>query len=483
MVIQGGMGVSVSNWRLARAVSKAGQLGVVSGTSLDLVLCRRLQDGDVDGSIRRAFDHFPLRDIAQQTFDRYFIDGGKDSSEPYKPLTMHSIDWNMSLLDLTVLANFTEVFLAKEGHDGLVGINYLMKIELPILPSLFGAMLAGVDYVLMGAGIPRAIPGILDRLSCHQPVELKLDVKDALPEDSFCLNFDPRLYVQESAPPLKRPKFLAVVSSSVLAQTLVKKANGKVDGFVVEHYSAGGHNAPPRGAQAVDTNGEPVYGVKDECKPEDFAKLGVPFWWAGSCASASKLQEALAVGAQGIQVGTAFAYCRESGIKDEFKQRVIEKVLNGQEDVFTDPRASASGYPFKVVQLEGSISEPQVFENRKRICDLGYLRMAYKRKDGSVGFRCPSEPVADYLKKGGSLEESVGRKCLCNGLISTIGHPQLQAGAYLEPPLLTAGKELSVISNFLPDGQTSYSAEDVLRVLLQTQRLDATKAISSCGDD
>ena len=31
-IIQGGMGVAVSNWRLARAVARAGQLGVVYGT-------------------------------------------------------------------------------------------------------------------------------------------------------------------------------------------------------------------------------------------------------------------------------------------------------------------------------------------------------------------------------------------------------------------------------------------------------------------
>ena len=43
-IIQGGMGVGVSSWRLARAVSALGQLGVVSGTALDQVLARRLQD-------------------------------------------------------------------------------------------------------------------------------------------------------------------------------------------------------------------------------------------------------------------------------------------------------------------------------------------------------------------------------------------------------------------------------------------------------
>ncbi|MCP5523356.1 MAG: hypothetical protein H7A46_17610 [Verrucomicrobiales bacterium] len=66
--------------------------------------------------------------------------------------------------ELTVVASFVEVFLAKEGHAGRVGINLLEKIQLPTLAALFGAMLAGVDVVLMGAGIPRLIPGALDNL-------------------------------------------------------------------------------------------------------------------------------------------------------------------------------------------------------------------------------------------------------------------------------------------------------------------------------
>ena len=82
---------------------------------------------------------------------------------------------------MTVAANFVEVFLAKEGHAGLVGINFLEKIQFPTLPSIFGAMLAGVDYVLMGAGIPRSIPGVLDRLAKGAAVELKIDVEGALP--------------------------------------------------------------------------------------------------------------------------------------------------------------------------------------------------------------------------------------------------------------------------------------------------------------
>ena len=52
LIIQGGMGAGVSNWVLARAVALKGQLGVVSGTVLDTIIVRRLQDGDKGGAAR-----------------------------------------------------------------------------------------------------------------------------------------------------------------------------------------------------------------------------------------------------------------------------------------------------------------------------------------------------------------------------------------------------------------------------------------------
>ena len=178
-IIQGGMGVAVSGWRLARAVAKTGQLGVVAGTALDTVLLRRLQLGDPGGHMRRALAQFPYQEIADRVLDKYFIPGGKSPDVPFASCELPSIRPSSEQLGLTVVANFVEVFLAKEGHDGIVGINYLEKIQIPTLPSLYGAMLAGVDYVLMGAGIPLAIPGVLDRLAEGEPVQLSLKVDGA----------------------------------------------------------------------------------------------------------------------------------------------------------------------------------------------------------------------------------------------------------------------------------------------------------------
>ncbi|MFI1454905.1 hypothetical protein [Streptomyces roseus] len=70
---------------------------------------------------------------------------------------------------LTVLGNFAEVWLAKEGHDGVVGVNCLEKIQLATAPAMFGAILAGVDHVLVGAGVPGQIPALADRLARCEP--------------------------------------------------------------------------------------------------------------------------------------------------------------------------------------------------------------------------------------------------------------------------------------------------------------------------
>ena len=145
-----------------------------------------------------------------------------------------------------MVANYVEVFLAKRGHTGLIGLNLLEKIQLPTLPSLFGSMLANVDYVLMGAGIPRAIPAILDGLAELSSVDLQIDVAGAHSGETFVTRFDPKLYCPAELRSLSRPKFLAIVSSSTLATNLAKKCTGRVDGFVIEGCLAGGHNAPPR---------------------------------------------------------------------------------------------------------------------------------------------------------------------------------------------------------------------------------------------
>lgn len=463
------MGVGVSAWHLARAVSQCGQLGVVSGTALDVVLARRLQLGDPGGHMRRACQHFPVPAVAQRVLDQFFIPDGKTSSQPHKRLVFYSLQPPARLLELAVVANFVEVFLAKEGHDGLVGINYLEKIQLPTLPALYGAILGGVDYVLMGAGIPRTIPGIMDALAIGQPVKLSIDVAGALPGEEYCATFDPQTIFGGPAPSVRRPQFLAIVSSATLAIALARKSTGRVDGFVVEGSTAGGHNAPPRGNWQHNAKGEPIYGERDLPDLVKIKAIGLPFWLAGSYGNAGMVEAALAHGAAGVQVGTAFAFCEDSGLTPEMRRAVIEQSRAGAVTVFTDPVASPTGFPFKVVELAGSISDPAVYAERPRVCDLGYLRHVYRKANGTVGYRCPSEPIADYLQKGGAIADTVGRKCLCNTLAANVGLGQYRPGIGAEQPMLTAGDDAVNVAQFLKPGHDSYSAADVVEYLLPSQ--------------
>jgi nitronate monooxygenase len=463
-VIQGGMGVGVSHWRLARAVASRGQLGVVSGTALNTVLARRLQDGDPDGSQRRALAQCPLREAAARIEAAHLQPGGRKPGQPYRLSPLFTIAPTRELLELTAVAAFVEVFLAKEGHAGRVGINLLEKIQLPTLPTLFGAMLAGVDYVLMGAGIPRAIPGVLDRLAAWEPAELAIDVLGAPSGHNHRLRLEPAAFLKPPHPALRRPIFLAIVSSSALAVSLARKATGRVDGFVVENATAGGHNAPPRGGLRLNDRGEPVYGPRDLVDLAEIRALGRPFWLAGSQTHPAALAEAQGQGAAGVQVGTAFAFCEESGIAPGIRQAVLLGSSTGLLEVHTDPRVSPTGLPFKVVEVAGSLSDPAVYATRERICDLGYLRQPYQKPDGTLGYRCPGEPEADFVRKGGNLADTIGRRCLCNGLTATVGHGQTLADGRTEPPLVTAGDTARELRE-LAGGRHSYTAADVLAFL------------------
>lgn len=449
------MGVHVSGWRLARAVASEGGLGVVSGTAIETVVARLLQLGDIGGDLRRAFEAFPFPRWADAFWERYFVAGGKRCDAAFLPVPMHGLKRAPFLEAMSVVAGFAAVWLAKEGHPGRVGINLLCKIPLPTLPVLFGAMLAGVDVVLMGAGIPRTIPGILDDLAVGRETALRLDVAGAPAGAVTQVTFDPAAFCEGVVPLLHRPAFFAVVSSSVLAMTLAKKANGTVDGFVVEYPEAGGHNAPPRGALALSQTGEPVYGDRDRTDPDAIRRLGLPFWLAGGFGMPGKLAEALALGASGIQAGTLFAFCEESGLAPEIKRRVLDGVQRGHLSVHTDPTLSPTGFPFKVVREPGTTSA-----TRRRICDLGYLRHFYWKSDGSVGARCPGESEADYLRKGGDPAETNGCACICNGLMASAGLAQIRPDA-AEMPIITAGDALAALPGLL-NGRRSYNARTAL---------------------
>jgi len=484
LLIQGGMGVGVSSWRLANAVARCGQLGVVSGTALDTSVTRRLQDGDPGGHVRRALTAFPLPHLAERVLTRYYRPGGRDGA-PYLPvprLAVHSgpngtarTHSERASDEVSVVGNFVEVWLAKYGHhpldadpaevaaapSGLVGVNYLEKLQMATPSAAYGAILAGVDHVLMGAGIPRELPALLTALAEGRPGTIHVDVigAKALPQ-----TLDPTALLAEgqTLPAVGRPQFLAIVSSHVLAQFLARDEATRPDGFVVEGPSAGGHSAPPRGQMELDEHGQPIYGPRDEPNLALLAKIGLPFWLAGGYGEPEKLAEAVAAGAAGVQVGTLFALCRESGLSDDLREKLLTDLRDESLVVLNSAGASPTGFPFKVAQLPGTLAEPEVYAARPRLCDLGYLRTPYLRSSrrsgeatadseesgesgapAALGYRCPAEPIDVYARKGGDASGIEGSNCLCNALMADIGLGQQRKDGYEEMPLVTLGSDLA----------------------------------------
>lgn len=479
MIISGGMGVHISCWLMARIVSMMGELGVVSGTALEVVYPRILQNGDPGGHVRRAFAELSRRQPAlagsiTRLLDKYYIEGGKPADKPYKavptaklarvsgPAGPHSF-WEplRELQTLIIASNFAEVWLAKEGHTGQVGINFLRKVERPLLWGLYGAMLAGANYVVVGAGSPSELPAIIRELSHHGEASLPLKVYGTRPGgDDFRVMIRPESLVGPQSAGLTPPKFLAIVSSFGLASALASDPGTRPYGFVVEGHEAGGHSAPPS-RMKFDSAGRPilVYTDDDNADIGNIAGLGLPFWLAGSYAGPERLRYALSRGANGVQIGTAAALSGQSCLAPGLRARAL-KLAAANELAVDNTMVSPTGFPFKVARIPGTISDPSVYQNRRRVCDIGLLQANYVAPDGGLGYRCPAESVEDFVAKGGRAQNTAGRGCLCNALLSACGLPQVRENGYVEPPIVTLGQDFRTVRELLaalPPGQETYA--------------------------
>ena len=456
-VIQGGMGFYISTPRLANTVSRLGGLGTVSGVALERVLALELQRGDLGGHYQRALARFPFPAIVETVLKEFFIEEGNPLGLKPRSIPVFSIKPSPLLIALCACANFSCIWLAKEGHDEPVSVNYLEKIAMPHIYAITGAMLAGVDFITMGAGLPFQVPDVISAIIDGRTANYDVPVIGQNIH-SYTMSFDPEKFFGAKLPPLKRPGFIPIVASNTLVWAIAKKIRKGmiVNGIVVEEPSAGGHNAPPR------SNG--AYGPDDEVDYSKIAKLlaefNLPYWIGGSKASPEKLKWAKSVGAAGIQVGSIFALCRESGMKSSIRRELCRIGYEGKLQVRTDMRVSPTGYPFKVVIFPGSMSEESVLASRKKVCDQGVLRTLFEQLDGSIGYRCPAEPLDSYLAKGGKAEDTEDAGCMCGGLWSIAG-----LGDGGKPPLITMGDDVSFLPRIMKHSEDSYGAADGLRYL------------------
>jgi len=504
-LIQGGMGVYVSNWRLARAVASERPgvtAGTVSGTALDVVHVRLLQLGDPGGHLRRAYAAFDAQfgvEIGKKICERYFFEGGKAPTDRFKYGPVYNLvekdgrhtfpapdgsteavtfTLEAELIELLIASAYAEVWLAKEGHSGKILINFLKKVELPLIFAIYGAILAGVDAIVVGAGNPEGLPELCSHLARHQAVTHELPVLYRESGESFYLAFDPRQVADGklAQAELARPAFLAIVSLEKLVQALAQSSSQPPDGFIIEHHTAGGHNAAPQGPLTKDELGQPEYGELDEPDLEAIRAVGLPFWLAGGYASRLGLQTALAAGAAGVQAGSNFALAEESGLSPVYRSAIFKELKKGSTDnaLVQTSLFSPTGFPFKVVQLDHTLADEEVYAERRRLCDLGFLKQRVLSKpeaDGSRRLlqRCPAAPIEDFVSKRGLPFNAEGKRCLCNGLLAGIGLGQVgtQPGDMTEEPaIVTLGNDLAGVRRLSRQGQVRYWAKNVVEDIL-----------------
>ena len=323
-IVQGGMGVGVSLYPLAKAVAQEGGLGIVSSAILERIVSKR---------------------------------NGKKVN--------------------TYEAVYEEVSLSKI-KDGYSGINIMMALGRDFTASVKGALDAGADAIISGAGLPLNLPAI-------QP-----------PKDTA---------------------LIPIVSSARALDIICKKwekLSYRPDAVVLEGPLAGGHLGFRIDQVDLDSNKlENLFPpVKDMAK-----KYGdFPVIVAGGIYTHADIVKFMDMGADGVQMGTRFLATTESSATEDYKQAVV---LAKEEDIIVAHRpGSPCGLPFRVIK-QSPMYASSLHRKRQPKCDKGYVLM--KDSEGKYTI-CPAK------------EDNENYFCICNGLLSSAGY-----NADKEESLFTVG--------------------------------------------
>jgi len=273
-LVQGGMGVGVSAHRLAGAVAAEGGVGTISSVDLrhhhpDLLeRTKRLPPGD---TAKRAIDVANLEAISR------------------------------------------EIAAARElaGGRGLLAINVMRAVS-AYAASVTRALEAGIDAVVVGAGLPLDLPD----LAQDHP----------------------------------RAALIPILSDARGVQLIVKKWERKKrlpDAIVIEHPRlAGGHLGAARIADLNDPRFE-----FENVIPASLAFLRaagiereIPLIAAGGIRSCENILRVQSLGAAAVQLGTPFAVTEECDAHPEFK-RVLAEAREDEMVEFT----SVAGLPARAV--------------------------------------------------------------------------------------------------------------------------------------
>jgi hypothetical protein len=171
-------------------------------------------------------------------------------------------------------------------------------------------------------------------------------------------------------------------------------------------------------------------------------ELGLPFWLAGGTGS----PEALRRRSMPAPPGSRSARCSPTATSPAWSRRPSARSCaqrrSGDVDVLTDP---ARRRPASRSRSCSSSTRTRRRSSTRRASACATSATCAPLPPRRWPARLPLRGRAGghVREEGRRIEDTVGRKCLCNALMADIGHGQVRAGGELERPLLTSGDDLS----------------------------------------
>ncbi len=360
-VIQGGMGIGVSLYPLASAVAAEGGAGIISSAALDRLLSKR-------------------------------------NNKKYNAYE----------------ATYEEVSLAK-SRGGVTGINIMVALARDFLDSVRGAIDAGADMIISGAGLPMTLPSIAK---------------------------------------VKHTALIPIVSSARALNIICKRwqrQGYRPDAAILEGPLAGGHLGFRVDQVYLEENRlenllPPVKEIA--IKHGDF-----PVIVAGGIYTHNDIIRFLELGADGVQLGTRFLATEESSASDSYKAAVLK--ANSEDIIVAHKPGSPCGLPFRVIK-QSPMYQDALCRARKPKCNKGYVLT--KDKYGKYT-RCPAK------------EDNESYFCICNGLTSAADY-----NSDKERPIYTVGTNADRINRIMSVHELMNELKGISHT--DSQKLGTSTAVS-----
>ena len=126
-----------------------------------------------------------------------------------------------------------------------------------------------------------------------------------------------------------------------------------------------------------------------------------------------KVKEAVELGAAGVQVGTAFAFSEESGMRQDLKTDTAGAGYGRHREGVYRSAGVAHGISVQSCAACRVRIPMRAWRTPEPGCAISAISASRMRLTSEkIGYRCSAEPVANYVAKGGKIEDTVGRKCL-----------------------------------------------------------------------